>query len=127
MKQLRQIKEAATSDTDGKLGDIGPLIERSHEVARLLKLLSNQKRLLILCRLAASGECAVHELAEYVDLSQSALSQHLAKLRKEGLVTFRRESQVLYYSIGDANLRYLLTTLKEIHCPDPDLKKEKEK
>jgi len=127
LKQLRQTKGDAPSATDGKLGDIGPLIERSHEVARLLKLLSNQKRLLILCRLAASGECAVHALAEYVDLSQSALSQHLAKLRKEGLVTYRRESQVLYYSIGDANLRYLLTTLKEIHCPDPDLKKEKEK
>ncbi len=127
MKQLRQIKGDASLATDGKLGDIGPLIERSHEVARLLKLLSNQKRLLILCRLAASGECAVHELAEYVDLSQSALSQHLAKLRKEGLVTFRRESQVLYYSVGDANLRYLLTTLKEIHCPDPDLNKENAK
>lgn len=127
MKQLRQIKADVPSHSAGKLGDIGPLIERSHEVARLLKLLSNQKRLLILCRLAASGECAVHELAEYVDLSQSALSQHLAKLRKEGLVTFRRESQVLYYSVGDANLRYLLTTLKEIHCPDPDLNKENAK
>ena len=111
----------------GKLDDINPLIERSQEVARILKLLSNEKRLLILCRLATMGECAVHTLADYVDLSQSALSQHLAKLRKEGLVTFRRESQVLYYSIGDANLRYLLTTLKEIHCPEPDPGATKEK
>jgi DNA-binding transcriptional ArsR family regulator len=107
--------------------DVDPLAARSHEVARLLKLLSNEKRLLILCRLASVGECPVNTLADYVDLSQSALSQHLAKLRKDGLVTFRRESQTLYYALGDRHLEQLLNALKDIHCPElvPDQPKEK--
>lgn len=98
--------------------DIAPLVAKSHEVARVLKLLANQKRLLILCKLAASGECSVTSLGEAVDLGQSALSQHLARLRAEGLVGFRRESQTIHYSIADHQLEELLMALKEIYCPD---------
>ncbi len=98
--------------------NIRALVSKSHEVARILKALANPNRLLILCKLAASGECSVGTLASAVDLSQSALSQHLAKLREEGLVTFRRESQSLFYAIADAQLERLLIALEEIYCPE---------
>lgn len=98
--------------------DIAPLIEKSFEVAKILKALSNQNRLLILCKLAAAGECTAGGLGEAVDLSQSALSQHLGKLRDEGLVAFRRESQTLHYAIADEELKRLLVALKDIYCPE---------
>lgn len=98
--------------------DIAPLVARSHEVARVLKLLANQKRLLILCKLAAAGECSVTALGEAVELGQSALSQHLARMRAEGLVSFRRESQTIHYAIADRQVERLLLALKEIYCPD---------
>ena len=98
--------------------EIDPLVSKAGEVAKVLKALSNEKRLLILCRLAAAGECPVGSLADAVDLSQSALSQHLARLREEGLVTFRRESQTLFYAIQDHQLEQLLIALKDIYCPD---------
>ena len=74
------------------------LAKQAGEAARLLKLLGNEKRLLILCFLAVRGEMTVGELVEVVKLSQSALSQHLARLRADGLVTFRRASQTLHYA-----------------------------
>jgi DNA-binding transcriptional ArsR family regulator len=100
-----------------KDADISELVERSHAVAKVLNLLSNQKRLLILCALEADRECPVNALADSVELSQSALSQHLAKLRKEGLVKRRRDGQTLYYSLGDRQLERLLFALKDIYCP----------
>lgn len=98
--------------------DFAPLISKSHDVAQVMKLLSNQSRLLLLCKLVVSGESAVAELAATVGLSQSALSQHLAKLREEGLVTFRRESQTLFYSIADPQIEQVLMALKDIYCPE---------
>src|SRR6188472_2035761 len=77
------------------------LAKQAGEAARLLKLLGNEKRLLILCFLAVRGEMTVGELVEVVKLSQSALSQHLARLRADGLVTFRRASQTLHYRVVD--------------------------
>ena len=73
---------------------------RSHsaEAARLLKALGNEKRLMVLC-LLAQGERSVGDLNARVDLSQSALSQHLAVLRNDGLVRARRETQTIYYSL----------------------------
>src|SRR6186713_1748484 len=73
------------------------LAKQAGEASQLLKLLGNEKRLLILCFLAARGEMTVGELVDVAKLSQSALSQHLAKLRADGLVEFRRESQTLHY------------------------------
>jgi ArsR family transcriptional regulator, virulence genes transcriptional regulator len=92
------------------------LVKQAGEAAQHLKLLANEKRLLILCFLAARGEMTVGELVEAVDLSQSALSQHLAKLRADRLVTFRRTSQTLHYSIADKRTLQLLGVLKEIFC-----------
>lgn len=86
------------------------------EVSALLKAMSNQYRLMVLCQLAESGEMRVGDLAGAVGLSQSALSQHLAKLREEGLLTFRREAQVLWYRIADPRCRELLVTLHHLYC-----------
>ncbi|MGA7808443.1 ArsR/SmtB family transcription factor [Bradyrhizobium sp.] len=88
------------------------------DAAQHLKLLANEKRLLILCFLAARGEMTVGELVRAVELSQSALSQHLAKLRADGMVTFRRASQTLHYSVADRRTLLLLQTLKQIYCGD---------
>ena len=88
------------------------------EAARLLKLLANESRLLVLCHLQAFGEMPVNRLAEEVGLSQSALSQHLARLREDGLVTYRRDSQTLYYRLLDDRAAQVLGLLHEIFCPD---------
>jgi DNA-binding transcriptional ArsR family regulator len=93
------------------------LESKAAEAASLLKLLANENRLLILCRLALRGEMAVHELADAVGQSQSALSQHLAKMREEGLVATRREAQTVIYRIADDNAKRLLMLLKDIYCP----------
>jgi ArsR family transcriptional regulator len=86
------------------------------EAARLLKALANERRLLILCQLA-DGERSVGMLD--VGLSQSALSQHLARLREDGLVTTRREAQTIHYRIADENVLRIIKTLADIYCPDP--------
>ena len=80
---------------------IGKLEQRATEAARLLKLLANENRLLILCRLVAERELSVGDIADAVGLSQSALSQHLARMREEGLVATRREAQTVLYRIAD--------------------------
>ena len=90
---------------------------QGREAAQLLKLLANENRLLILCRLMLAREMSVSDLAEAVDLSQSALSQHLAKMREDGLLATRREAQTIYYRIADPNAARLLALLKDIYCP----------
>src|SRR5215217_1819034 len=92
------------------------LAKQAGEAAQLLKILANEKRLLILCFLAVRGEMTVGELVGIVKLSQSALSQHLAKLRADGLVEFRRTSQTLHYRVADERALRLLQVLKEIYC-----------
>ena len=72
---------------------------------------------MILCRLAQAGEVSVNDLADAVGLSQSALSQHLAKMREEGLLATRREAQTVFYRIANPNAARLLTLLKNIYCP----------
>jgi ArsR family transcriptional regulator, virulence genes transcriptional regulator len=93
-------------------------LERSAgEAAALLKLLANEHRLLILCRLAADRELSVGELMKSVKLGQSALSQHLARMREEGVVATRRDAQTIYYRIANRDVARILTTLKNIYCP----------
>ncbi|WP_245416823.1 ArsR/SmtB family transcription factor [Undibacter mobilis] len=93
------------------------LERKAAEAAGLLKLLANENRLLILCRLAIVGEMSVGALADAVDLSQSALSQHLGKMRDDGLLATRRDAQTIYYRIADKNAARLLALLKDIYCP----------
>lgn len=87
-------------------------------VAGLLGTLANDRRLLILCRLVEDGEATVGALAEEIGLSQSALSQHLARLREEGVVTYRRDAQTLWYRIADPRVESLLATLHRLYCQD---------
>lgn len=101
-----------------ELVGLADLEARAGEAAQLLKLLANEKRLLILCHLIAREEMTVGTLVEAVGLSQSALSQHLAKLRVDGLVTFRRQSQTIHYRVADPKAARLLEVLKDLFCPD---------
>jgi ArsR family transcriptional regulator, virulence genes transcriptional regulator len=89
---------------------------RATDAADLLKSLGNEKRLMILCLLLDSGETSVNALAEAVGLSQSALSQHLARLRDDGHVRYRRDGQTLFYSVGDPKVKRIIATLKSIFC-----------
>ncbi len=91
------------------------------EAAKLLRALANERRLMILCQLA-DGERSVGQLQPLVGLTQSALSQHLAVLREEGVVATRREGQTIWYRIEDPSAVKVVATLAEIFCP-PDMKK----
>lgn len=93
------------------------LLENAQYVSVILKQLANPYRLIILCSLAQK-ELAVGDLNEQVDLSQSALSQHLAKLRESEIVTTRRESQTIYYRISNPKIKYLLEVLQQQFCED---------
>lgn len=94
------------------------LEDQSYIVADFLKTLGNPHRLQILCLLLTNGEMCVTDLYnKLVTVSQSALSQHLAKMREEGLVSFRREAQTLYYQISDNKTEKIMMVLKEIFCP----------
>jgi DNA-binding transcriptional ArsR family regulator len=97
---------------------IEELAANASQAAALMKALSNEHRMLILCHLIAEGEMNVGVLVDRVGLSQSALSQHLAKLRAEGLVSFRRESQMLHYRVADPKAGQVLELLRDLFCPD---------
>ena len=92
------------------------LADKAADVASLLAALANEKRLLVLC-LLLNGELSVTALADEVGLSQSAMSQHLAKMRALGLVAGRRDAQTIYYHIASDELRQVMGTLAEIYCP----------
>jgi DNA-binding transcriptional ArsR family regulator len=88
------------------------------EAAQLLKALGNEQRLVILCHLL-DGPLSVGELNQRVELSQSALSQHLALLRELGLVETRREAQTIYYSLPDGPVVRVMALLQDLYCaPD---------
>jgi ArsR family transcriptional regulator len=91
------------------------LAENANKVAAILKQLSNPYRLMILCCLSES-ELTVGDLNQQIDLSQSALSQHLAKLRESEIVATRRESQTIYYRISNENIEDLLKVLQDKFC-----------
>lgn len=89
----------------------------AEEAARLLAALSNRHRLLVLCILA-EGECSVGQLQKRVPLSQSALSQHLAVLRRDRLVETRRAAQTIFYSLHDSKAARVVELMHELYCPD---------
>ena len=91
--------------------------QQTASAAEFLRTLGNAHRLQVLCLLAEQGEMSVGQILECSTLSQSALSQHLAKMRDEGLIAYRRDAQTLYYALSDEKVILLLTTLKEIFCP----------
>jgi|TARA_R110000751_G_scaffold166487_1_gene272357 ArsR family transcriptional regulator, virulence genes transcriptional regulator len=95
--------------------DTMPLSEHSLAAAGLLSAMANPKRLMILCCLVKT-EMAVGVLAGRVGLSQSALSQHLSKLRAQKLVKTRRDAQTIYYSCASPAVLKVLNSLEEIYC-----------
>ena len=98
--------------------DLATFETKAGQVADVLKAIGNARRLMLLCKLVEHGEMTVGDLARDVGLSPSACSQHLAKMRDEGLVAFRRESQTLWYRIADPRVEMLLGTLYQLYCKD---------
>lgn len=97
--------------------NVAALQENAAEAARLLRLLANERRLLLLCHLVGAGEMTVSALASSVGLSQPALSQHLAMLREDGLVATRKASQAVFYRLADPKAARLLEVLRDLYCP----------
>ena len=99
--------------------DLATFEHKAGEVAQVLKAIGNARRLMVLCKLVQHGERTVGDLAEDVGLSQSALSQHLALLRDEGLVATRRAGTVIYYRLADPKAEAVLHTLHRLFCQAP--------
>jgi len=94
---------------------INELRDNAQQATTLLKALANENRLMILCHLDGK-EMSVTELNDCLDLSQSALSQHLAILRRDGLVKTRRESQTIFYSLKGEEAKQVIHTLHTMYC-----------
>ena len=112
--RVRKVASARRKPVSASVRPVEHLEPRAVEAARVLKLLANEQRLTVLCRLSGS-ELSVTELGEYVNLSQSALSQHLAKLRADGLVATRRDAQTIYYRLADPIAERLIGVLCEVY------------
>ncbi len=96
--------------------DLVTFAANASAVADVLRALANERRLMLLCKMAEWGEASVGSLAEAVGLSQSATSQHLGKMREEGIVEFRREGQTLWYRIAEPRTELLLGYLQQLYC-----------
>ena len=97
--------------------DIGQMNEAAEKASALMKTLGHKGRLMILCQLA-SGEKAVGELSELLDIPQSPLSQHLSRMRKEGLVQTRRDGQTIDYSLKAGEVGKIIECLYSLYCAD---------
>lgn len=115
-------RDADAIDTSASLG--AQMQARAEEAADMLKALSNPQRLRVMC-LLIDGEKTVGELNARIDLSQSALSQHLAVLRDSGLVQTRREAQSVFYSVVAGPVHQIIETLHDIYCPTDDEERHK--
>lgn len=96
--------------------DTQTLEKQASELAALMRMFANEHRLLILCQLVELGEASAGTLADSVGISPSALSQHLAKMRGEGLVASRRDGQTIWYRISDPRVEELFATLHRLYC-----------
>ena len=97
--------------------DIKKIEKNTEAAAKILKALANERRLAIVCILY-KGEQSVGALEEVIGLSQSALSQHLARLRRDGIVKTRRDAQTIYYSLSSDEAESLLNCLHDMYCED---------
>jgi ArsR family transcriptional regulator, virulence genes transcriptional regulator len=95
--------------------DRDELERNARKASILLKAMANERRLLVLCHLA-QGEKSVGELERLIGLSQSALSQHLARLRRDKLVRTRREAQTIYYALAGREAGAVMETLYNLYC-----------
>jgi DNA-binding transcriptional ArsR family regulator len=94
---------------------VDDMLAAADEASTLLKALANRHRLIIVCQLTEKAR-SVGELAELLKIRDSTVSQHLALLRKDGLVTARRDGQTIWYSIGSPQARELVRTLYRVYC-----------
>jgi len=97
--------------------DMDQMLGHAREVATLLKTIAHEVRLMALC-LLVHGERSVSALNREIGVSQSVLSQHLAILRRENLVSTRRDAQVVYYSLANDNVVRIMEVLYRIYCTD---------
>jgi ArsR family transcriptional regulator len=107
-----------TNDHDMAKSD--KMMSRAHEASSLLKALSHEGRLMILCHLV-TGEKSVTELEDLLNARQAAVSQQLARLRLEGLVTPRRDGKAIYYTLTDERTKRVLEVVYELFCGADDL------
>jgi DNA-binding transcriptional ArsR family regulator len=98
-------------------GDLDEMAENSRAASRMLKAISHETRLMILCHLV-NGEKTVGQIETLLGERQAAVSQQLAKLRGEFLVKPRREGKTIYYALADERSRRMLEVLHELYCPD---------
>lgn len=97
--------------------DVATLEESARQASALLKAMGNPHRLMVLCQLVG-GEKSVSELERLVGLSQSALSQHLARLRRHALVKTRRSAQTIFYSLAGDEATAIIQTLHALYCAE---------
>lgn len=97
--------------------NIEKIQQNAVDAARLMRSIGNEHRLVVLCLLAVHTELSVGQLqALHVGISQSALSQHLARMRENGLLACRKEGQTVYYHIADEKVGTMMQALKHIYC-----------
>ena len=113
----QQLQQAPFSQDQSHPLSLEQMKENAFQAAQFLKAIANENRLLILCHLDGK-ELSVSELNQHLDLSQSALSQHLAVLRRDGLVKTRRASQTIFYSLKGEAASRVISTLHELFCPE---------
>ena len=99
--------------------DLEVMHESAADVSDLLKLLGHPDRLMVLCQLKL-GQQSVGELSKNLGIKQSPLSQHLARMRHEGVVTARRDAQTMFYSIADPKVAQVITVLYDLYCTQDD-------
>lgn len=107
---------ASSTQIDEQVPDPSAMMAQAREASDLMKSLSNETRLMILCMLS-SGELTVSEMEDRLHIQQAPLSQQLARLRNERLVKTRREGRMIHYSIADPNVSEVVKTLYRIFCP----------
>ena len=101
--------------SDNNQIDARRMAAAAQKASELMKTLGHKDRLMVLCHLS-SGEKSVGELARLLEIPQSPLSQHLARMRKENLVSTRRDAQTIYYSIASPEAAGLVKLLHELYC-----------
>jgi DNA-binding transcriptional ArsR family regulator len=106
---------AANRPTTLSERDVSLMSASAREASEFLKALAHESRLHILCKLV-DGERHVGELEEALDIRQSTVSQQLARLRLEGLVTFRRDGKQVFYTLANDDVRKIIKVLVEIFC-----------
>jgi len=103
--------------TESTTIDASKMARAAQKASELMKTLGHKDRLMVLCHLA-SGEKSVGELASLLNIPQSPLSQHLARMRKESLVSTRREAQTIYYSIASGKAGRMVELMHELYCSE---------